>query len=74
MKCLQVFNNDLVGPCGTVTDNALSKVVVTVAAALFRVRSSVPRDMLVLGEKVKFKVMGETFIPLNTSKETLSDL
>lgn len=49
------FSND------TITNSALSEVIVTVATALFLARSSVPREMLVLGGKVKFKVMGETF-------------
>ena len=47
------FSND--------TNSALSEVIVTVATALFLARSSVPGEMLLLGGKVKFKVMGEIF-------------
>lgn len=47
------FSND------TVTNSTLSEVIVTVATALFLARSSVPREMLLLGGKVKFKVTGE---------------
>ena len=47
------FSND--------TNSALSEVIVTVATSLFLARSSVPGEMLLLGGKVKFKVMGEIF-------------